>query len=259
MHRNSMTRQNIWNTKYSRDSYVTISVCMTTYNGEAYLKKQIDSVVDQLSENDELIVFDDCSTDGTWEILQRYDDSRVRRYRNARNVGYIQNFENCFHLASNSVILICDQDDIWYFDKLSTVRKMYTENQDLILLISNMDLIDSNDALIKSEALPHFRRGRNKLVNTIQGFIRGRYYGCTMAIDRMTLLSALPLPRNHPSYDFYLGLVCELRGRVQALPNSLIAHRLHEKNQSLQKRGRLDKALIRRFLMAVNILKYAWR
>jgi glycosyltransferase involved in cell wall biosynthesis len=232
---------------------------MTTYNGEAYLKKQIDSVVDQLLENDELIVFDDCSTDGTWEILKRYHDSRVRRYRNTKNVGYIQNFENCFHQASNRVILICDQDDIWYFNKLSTVRKMYSENQDLILMISNMDLIDSNDALIKSEALSHFKRGRNKLVNTMQGFVRGRYYGCTMAIDRMMLLSALPLPRNHPSYDLYLGLICELRGRVQALSNSLIAHRLHEKNQSLQKRGRLDKVLIRRFLMAVNILKHTWR
>lgn len=69
-----------------------ISVAMATYNGEKYIEEQVDSILNQSKPVDEIIIFDDNSTDGTLEIIRRYADSRIKVHVNDKNVGYIENF-----------------------------------------------------------------------------------------------------------------------------------------------------------------------
>jgi len=72
-----------------------ISVCMATYNGEAFLKKQVDSILSQLSEEDELVVSDDGSTDSTIEILKLYNDSRIKIYNHeSKKKSILQRFKS---------------------------------------------------------------------------------------------------------------------------------------------------------------------
>ena len=70
-----------------------ISVCIPTYNGEKFLKPQVDSVLSQLSQDDEIIVSDDGSSDNTIEILESYKDRRIKIFKNSRK-GVISNIEN---------------------------------------------------------------------------------------------------------------------------------------------------------------------
>ena len=73
---------------------------MATYNGEKYLREQIDSILSQTIRDFELIVCDDCSTDNTWDILQKYQsqDKRIKCYRNEENLGFKKNFEKAIKM-----------------------------------------------------------------------------------------------------------------------------------------------------------------
>ena len=109
-----------------------ISVCMATYNGERYIKRQIDSILYQLGEDDELIISDDGSTDRTLEIIKKYNDSRIKIYehikkaelskvKKLRNFYYAtSNFENALIHSRGEYIFLADQDDIWESEKVTS-------------------------------------------------------------------------------------------------------------------------------------------
>ena len=94
---------------------VMISIAMATFNGEKYLREQIDSILAQTHQNFELVICDDCSTDGTAGILREYEtqDSRIRVYVNERNIGFKKKFERAISLCKGEYIALSDQDDVW--------------------------------------------------------------------------------------------------------------------------------------------------
>ena len=71
-----------------------VSVCIATYNGEKYLRQQIESILPQLSKEDEIVISDDCSTDRTVEILKEFNDERIKIFVNESNLGVVENFGN---------------------------------------------------------------------------------------------------------------------------------------------------------------------
>ena len=92
-----------------------ISIAMATYNGERFIVDQINSIISQSITDWELIICDDCSTDGTINILNTYEekDSRIKVFRNEQNLGYARNFEKAISLCVGDYIALADQDDIW--------------------------------------------------------------------------------------------------------------------------------------------------
>src|SRR4051794_8903703 len=92
-----------------------VSVVMCTYNGALYVQEQLESIMQQTYSNLELIVFDDASTDDTFEIIQGLanKDPRLAVHRNENNVGYNVNFSRACEAAKGYYIAISDQDDIW--------------------------------------------------------------------------------------------------------------------------------------------------
>lgn len=117
---------------------MTISIVMTTYNGEKYILEQLHSLLQQNRKADEVIVLDDCSTDNTVEIVKNFiQANHLEHWRvcvNDKNVGWKQNFVNGFELASGDLVFPCDQDDIWLSDKLEIMEKLMEENQHIDLL-----------------------------------------------------------------------------------------------------------------------------
>lgn len=97
-----------------------ISVVVCTYNGEKYLKEQLDSILAQTYPIHEIIVQDDQSTDKTWEILQSYAQQfpQIRIFSNMGLHGINGNFFSAMSKATGDFIAISDQDDIWEKDKL---------------------------------------------------------------------------------------------------------------------------------------------
>ena len=123
-----------------------ISVCMATYNGEKYIREQMDSILQQLGEGDELIISDDLSSDKTVEIIKSYKDKRIKLYIHGDNHGFVRNFENALVHADGDIIFLSDQDDIWMPDKVKVT----------IAALANCDFTVSDCITInENEQVPH--------------------------------------------------------------------------------------------------------
>jgi glycosyltransferase involved in cell wall biosynthesis len=110
----------------------SVSVVMCTYNGERYLREQLDSIISQTYPVSEIIVQDDCSTDETLVILSEYDPY-IKLFKNKENKGYNENFRSALYKASGDLIAISDQDDLWAKDK---IEKLVTNIGDNFLIFS---------------------------------------------------------------------------------------------------------------------------
>lgn len=102
------------------DNRPTVSVVMATYNGEQYIREQLDSIIAQTYPIHELIIQDDCSTDSTPSICREYEARYpfVRFYENANNLGFNVNFKTASMRATGDFVALSDQDDVWAEDKL---------------------------------------------------------------------------------------------------------------------------------------------
>lgn len=204
-----------------------ISVCMTTYNGEKYIKEQLKSILAQITENDEVIIYDDNSKDSTIKIIRHFNDTRIKLYVNNHTVGYTKNFERSLKKASGDIIFLSDQDDIWINDKVS-VSMNYLKKSDFV--VSDSTIVDKDLNLIKES---HFT-----VYNTKKGFITNllfpRYVGACMAFKRDVLLKSLPFPENSKliAHDYWICLIAEAHFRTSLIKKPLILYRRHQNNTS---------------------------
>ena len=97
-----------------------ISVCIASYNGADYILDQLKSILPQLRANDEIIVSDDHSTDGTPDLVKSLNDSRIRLVEGPCKGSPIPNFEYALSLAQGDYIFLSDQDDCWMPNKVAT-------------------------------------------------------------------------------------------------------------------------------------------
>src|SRR5690554_6867365 len=98
-----------------------VSIVLCTYNGERFLREQLDSLVRQDYPNLEIIALDDDSSDLSYEILKEYEHrfDFITAIKNPENMGYLRNFEKGISLCHGDYIAMSDQDDIWHTDKIS--------------------------------------------------------------------------------------------------------------------------------------------
>lgn len=200
-----------------------ITVVMCTYNGERYLRKQLDSIIAQTYKNIEILVVDDCSKDNTYGILEEYaaEYPFIQINQNRNNLGFNKNFEKALLLANGDFIAISDQDDIWYPEKLA---KLYSRIGNKGLVFSNSELIDENDQLT----------GKRLLYNSIEVdsltyqsiLINNFVTGHTVLLKREFLKSALPFPSDG-YYDWWLGFIAFYCNQITYLDEVLTAYRLH--------------------------------
>ena len=103
------------------------SVVMTVYNGSRYLLEMLDSLRNQTRAIDEVLFFDDRSTDSSREIIQTYiSEHKLSNWKliiNENNKGWEKNFTNGISAATGDIIFPCDQDDVWHLDKIEKISK----------------------------------------------------------------------------------------------------------------------------------------
>lgn len=121
-----------------------VSIALATYNGEKFIRQQMDSLLAQDYPNLEIVVSDDCSQDSTWEVLQNYalKDNRIKLLPGEKNVGYVNNFIRVFMACKGELISPCDQDDIWYPNKIS---RLVAEMGDASLIYCDNRFIDESN------------------------------------------------------------------------------------------------------------------
>ena len=207
-----------------------ISVCMTTYNGQKFKKKQLDSILCQLSESDEIIISDDGSTDDTIKIINSYHDKRIKLINHIKNVSLGQenkfknfylvssNFENALKFATGDYIFLADQDDIWKHNKVSLCVE-YLKDNDIIM--SNFSLIDENDNIYKEDYYDASPISKYLLIN----ILRSHFLGCCMAFRKRVLDYALPFPKKLIGHDFWIGCLGVYRFKFSFIKESLHFYR----------------------------------
>ena len=204
-----------------------ISICMATYNGEKYLKEQIESVIKQSYKNFELIIQDDNSTDNTLQILQEYADlPNISIFVNETNLGYIKNFETLLQRAQGEYIAISDQDDIWQEDKLDTLLHNI---QDATLIYSNSLLIDAEGKSLKRTLS---QKLKNNFISSSEplNFLYDNTVSAHAVLFKRELLAYLaPLP-THLYFDQYIAMLAASLNGVKFIDKNLVEYRQHNTN-----------------------------
>jgi glycosyltransferase involved in cell wall biosynthesis len=214
-----------------------IDILMATYNGETYLKEQLNSILNQTYSNFRLIISDDCSKDGTRKILEEYakKDNRITLYFQEKNLGFIKNFEFLLSKVENKIYALSDQDDVWLAEKIEkTYNKMKATDADLVFT----DLEVVNEKL--EEMYPSFNdfmllsRKIKKCHNDYKmQYLYNCVTGCTLMSKKKFLDKIVPIPKNskYVLHDTWIGLVVSLYGKVEYLDEKTIKYRQHGNNQ----------------------------
>lgn len=205
-----------------------ISVCMATFNGQLYIKEQLESILKQISPEDEIIISDDGSTDDTIGVIRSFQSPIIHIYTNEGEHGYTPNFENALRHAKGDYIFICDQDDIWREDK---VKKMVGCLQKYDLVISDAKVVDHTGKNVIKDSFFSLRKSRQGLINNL---IRYSYLGCCTAFNKKILDKALPFPKNHSycTHDNWLCIVGMSFFKAKVIDDKLISYRRHKGNTS---------------------------
>jgi hypothetical protein len=123
-----------------------ISIAMAAYNGERFIREQLDSFAAQTRLPDELVVCDDCSTDATVEIVEGFASEApfsVKIHRNAENLDFARNFEKAFSICSGDIVFFSDQDDVWFPEKIESVVSEFSTRPNAMVVANNQILTDS--------------------------------------------------------------------------------------------------------------------
>lgn len=202
-----------------------ISVALAAYKGEKYIEAQIRSILPQLSYEDEIIVSDDRPGGMTEKIVRRLsrEDSRVI-WVEGKSKGVVANFVNAIRYCKGDKIFLCDQDDIWLPDKVRRVTEAFDEGYDLVL--HNAYVTDGELNITDYSFFE--KRGSKKGV--LHNIFKNSYMGCCMAFDRKLLKKIMPIPKNIPMHDQWIGILGEIYGKVKFLDLPLIYYRVHGGN-----------------------------
>ena len=198
---------------------------MATFNGEKYIKEQINSILVQLFPDDELIISDDGSTDKTLNIIREFDDKRIILVENKNTHGYVHNFENALKQSSGDYIFFSDQDDIWLPNKVEMMLPHLKADNFVI-----SDAYITNDKLEINGRISSWRKYKKGYIRNLYKSI---YAGCTCAFTKRIKDYSLPFPStNYIQHDTWIGLLCELKFNVVNIEEPLILYRRHNNNKN---------------------------
>lgn len=226
-----------------------ISVAMATFNGEKYLERQLESVLLNLSPDDEVVVSDDGSTDSTLHIIKALNDKRMKVIRGPGQ-GVVKNFENAIKNCRGDYIFLCDQDDYWYPNKVQKVCHIFAETD--CDLVEHNAIIVHEDGEIMYSSFFEYRRIRKGVLNNI---IRNTYHGCLMAFRKELVNRIVPFPATGCLHDQWIGVLADYYGNVYFFDEILMEYRRHGQNVSSFNHLPLRKQIQDRAILTINLAK----
>ena len=214
-----------------------ISVVMALYNGEKYIKEQIESILNQTVSVQEIVICDDCSADASVnivnEIIKTAQPVKIRLIKNKENLGYIRNFYKGICESQGNIIFLADQDDIWMPNKVEKMLDVM-HKYDAELLCSNFELIDQyGNKSYQNYQIPDF------LVNAPEGIskislnvlIYGNVaQGCTYCFTKKVRELYLKIDNHEVIHDYQLMLIAAAMDKAYIINEKLIKYRLHGDN-----------------------------
>lgn len=215
---------------------MNLSVSMITFQGAAYLKAQMDSILGQSIPVHEIIVCDDGSTDGTLEILAAYKASypQIQLYFNEKNLGTVANMQQCLRMMSGDIIFLADQDDVWLPNKVEKTITFFQENPSADAVFSNADIINEVGEKVKDMTLwdiigfPHDQVELSDFERRVDNVVTG----AGLAFKRDPSLIEKDIPQMPGLlHDGWIGLYFAAKNALMANPEKLFQYRSHANQQ----------------------------
>lgn len=209
-----------------------VDILMATYNTKIeYLKKQIESILNQTYKNINLLISDDCSPNKEVEkTLEEYakKDKRIKIYKTEHNLGYTKNFEYLLQKSTSKYICFSDHDDIWYPQKIEkSLEKLKQDDVDLVYC--NCHQIDENDQIIKQD---YFKYKNMPLIKKHSKLAISRYagIGCSQLFTKEVKEKALPFLKSVIAHDWLIGFIANEGKGISHINEALFGYRLHKSN-----------------------------
>jgi glycosyltransferase involved in cell wall biosynthesis len=231
-----------------------ISVAMATYNGAKFIKEQLSSILNQLGEEDEVVISDNYSTDNTLEIIESFNDKRIRVFKNERlsengSINCYFNFENALNQTKGDIIFLSDQDDLWKDNK---VKLCVSALKQYDMVVTDCHVISKKgDILLDS----YFKR-RKSGMGFVKNLFANTYLGCCMAFKRNILDIALPFPKQMTMHDILLGTISELFFNPCFIDDKLVLYREHGSNVSPTALGISRFSFGEKIVFRFKVIKY---
>ena len=206
-----------------------VQILMSTYNGEEYVREQLDSILGQSHPDVDILIRDDGSSDDTFVILKEYEErhSNIKAYQ-GENLGVNKSF---FELLRNSdanaaYIGFCDQDDYWLPEKIEKAVGRLRQMEGPSLYCGAKTLVDENREILKNQQNPHVRPGFGNAV------IESICSGCTLLMNReLADIIIGRLPEDVIHHDWWCYMAATYLGSMYYDENSYIYYRQHQGNE----------------------------
>lgn len=229
----------------------TVSVAMATYNGEKFITKQLDSIMNQSVPVDEVIIRDDISTDNTAEVIRNYIKEhgyfdRIHFEVNDKNLGYASNFIGALKKTQGDYIFFCDQDDIWMPDRVENMTDVLKKHPEAGLIGSEFEPFKSSEDApdVPGWELKKFKNDGSleKLSFNSENIFIG-CQGCTMAMTRSFLDKVMSYWYEGWAHDEFVWKLALSMDQLYFFHRTTLKRRLHSSNVTLHKEHEKEKRL----------------
>jgi glycosyltransferase involved in cell wall biosynthesis len=203
---------------------ITTSIALATYNGGEYLNEQLKSILNQTIQPDEIIISDDNSTDNTILIIQKFISIapfNVVLLKNDGNGGFNNNFEKALINTTGDLVFICDQDDVWFENKIEQIIDYFRIHENKELVIHDLEFCDSNLNTINQTKIERFKIKNASLENY--------HTGMATAVRRRFLKTCFPIS-SATNYDTWIHLCSSLLNVRGVYDKVLSYYRRHGEN-----------------------------
>lgn len=215
-----------------------VDIIMGTYNGERYIKEQIDSIIKNTWKNWRVWVCDDGSTDKTEEIVKRYEEEypdKIFWKPNEKNKGAAINFLDGARKATGDYVMFCDQDDYWLPNKIEDTLNCMKEaeaqygDKTPITVFTDAIVVDEQLQTIKDSFHKSSKLDTSKL-DLSHMLMENKMMGCTMLLNRALLEELRKFPKKVRMHDWWAGIVAAAYGRIIYLDKPTMLYRQHTNN-----------------------------
>jgi O-antigen ligase len=228
------------------------SVSMATYNGSAFVRAQLDSVLAEARDSDEVVIVDDESTDDTRAVIAGMGDPRIRLIPLVTNVGHVGAFERAISEARGRSIVLSDQDDVWVPGRLQVIESALDDSAVVVTEVGALGGDDDPSRRLEPS-------GPQQTLRNYISFVAGRrpYSGCAMAFRESFRRYLLPFPSGVEAHDHWIAIVGLVSGELRQVDAVTVLRRIHGDNLTPRQRRGLRAVLTTRITMA-RLTGIAW-
>ncbi len=226
-----------------------VSVALTLYNGEEYLIEQLESINNQSLKVDEVIIFDDCSTDTSYALTEEFIKKNNLSdcwflNRQESNVGYANNFFRAIDSTTGDIVLFSDQDDIWIEDRVESIYELFDRNDDIKVMGSEFSSFKSSPdapSIPRSTLRKMTNDGSLENITLKSSTIFIGSEGCTMCIRKNFFNDIKRYWFDGWAHDEFVWKMSLCYGGLYVYHKETLHRRLHSNNVSKRKMRDISK------------------